>query len=114
MMRVARNCIIDQYRKGKSERSRTDSLETEHEQVVQSTDRFANPANVLDHRELCERVHAALLRLAEDLREVVILRDIEGFAYEEIGDIVQLPIGTVKSRISRGRVEMARILKQGN
>jgi RNA polymerase sigma-70 factor (ECF subfamily) len=41
----------------------------------------------------------------------VILRDLEGLAYEEIVDIINVPMGTVKSRINRGRVEMAKILK---
>jgi len=112
MMRVGRNCIIDHYRKLKTERRQTDSLEGEHEQVAETKNRFASPAEVLDHRELSERVHAALLRLSEDLREVLILRDLEGFAYEEIVEIVRVPIGTVKSRINRGRMEMARMLKK--
>jgi len=114
MMRVSRNCIIDHYRKLKTERRQTDSLEGEHEQVAETGNRFANPAEVLDHRELSERVHGALLRLSEDLREVLILRDLEGFAYEEIVEIVRVPIGTVKSRINRGRVEMAKILRKEN
>ena len=112
MMRVGRNCIIDHYRKLKTERRQADSLEGEHEQVAETKNRFASPAEVLDHRELSERVHAALLRLSEDLREVLILRDLEGFAYEEIVEIVRVPIGTVKSRINRGRMEMARMLKK--
>ena len=112
MMRVSRNCIIDHYRKLKTERRQTDSLEGEHEQVAETGNRFANPAEVLDQRELSERVHGALLRLSEDLREVLILRDLEGFAYEEIVEIVRVPIGTVKSRINRGRVEMAKMLRK--
>jgi len=112
MMRVSRNCIIDHYRKLKTERRQTDSLEGEHEQVAEVGKRFSNPADVLDHRELSELVHGALLRLSEDLREVLILRDLEGFAYEEIVEIVRVPIGTVKSRINRGRVEMAKMLKK--
>jgi len=112
MMRVSRNCIIDHYRKLKTERRQTDSLEGEHEQVAEVGNRFSNPADMLDHRELSERVHAALIRLSGDLREVLILRDLEGFAYEEIVEIVQVPIGTVKSRINRGRVELAKMLKR--
>jgi len=112
MMRVSRNCVIDHYRKLKTERRQTDSLEGEHEQVAETGNRFANPAEALDQRELSERVHAALLRLSGDLREVLILRDLEGFAYEEIVEIVRVPIGTVKSRINRGRLEMARMLRK--
>ena len=113
MMRVSRNCIIDHYRKLKTERRQTDSLEGEHEQVAETGNRFANPAEALDQRELSERVHGALLRLSGDLREVLILRDLEGFAYEEIVEIVRVPIGTVKSRINRGRMEMAKMLRKG-
>jgi RNA polymerase sigma-70 factor (ECF subfamily) len=112
MMRVSRNCVIDHYRKLKTERRQTDSLEGEHEQVAETGNRFANPAEALHQRELSERVHGALLRLSGDLREVLILRDLEGFAYEEIVDIVRVPIGTVKSRINRGRLEMARMLRK--
>ena len=112
MMRVGRNCIIDHYRKLKTERRQTDSLEGEHEQVAETGNRFANPAEALDQRELSERVHGALLRLSGDLRDVLILRDLEGFAYEEIVEIVRVPIGTVKSRINRGRVEMAKMLRK--
>jgi len=112
MMRVSRNCIIDHYRKLKTERRQTDSLEGEHDQVAETGNRFANPAEVLDQRELSERVHGALLRLSEDLREALILRDLDGFAYEEIVEIVRVPIGTAKSRIKRGRVEMAKMLRK--
>jgi len=52
--------------------------------------------------------------MPEDLREAVILRDLEEFAYEEIADVLRLPLGTVKSRINRGRVELAKLLKKGN
>ena len=52
MMRVSRNCVIDHYRKQKTERRQTDSLEGEHEQVAETGNRFANPAEVLDQREL--------------------------------------------------------------
>ena len=111
LMRVSRNCIIDHYRRAKTERSRTDTLEGEHEQVAETRNRFADPSDLLEQRELSERVHAALVQLSDDLREAVILRDLEGFAYEEIVDIINVPMGTVKSRINRGRVEMAKILK---
>jgi RNA polymerase sigma-70 factor (ECF subfamily) len=51
-----------------------------------------------------------LLRLSADLREAVILRDLEGFTYEEMARTLDVRIGTVKSRISRGRTELARVL----
>jgi len=113
LMRVSRNCIIDHYRKVKLEKFNTDYLESEHEHVAESGGYFSNPAAALDQREIAERIQGALVKLSVDLREVVILRDLEGLTYEEIVEIVKAPIGTVKSRINRGRLEMAKILKRG-
>jgi RNA polymerase sigma-70 factor, ECF subfamily len=113
LMRVSRNCLIDHYRKLKIEKGKTDPLELEHEHVAETGHYFSNPAAALDHREMSEKVHGALLKLSGDLREALILRDLEGFSYEEIVDIVKAPIGTVKSRINRGRLEMAKILRRG-
>ena len=110
MVRVGRNHIIDHYRKFKTERTHTDSLETEYEKAEENPARYASPAQALEQRELSERVHEALLRISEDLREAVILRDLEEFTYEEIADMLKLPLGTVKSRINRGRADLARIL----
>ena len=111
MVRVGRNHIIDHYRKFKTERSQTDSLEVEYDKAEENPARFANPAEALEKRELSERVHRTLLRLSEDLREAVILRDLEEFTYEEIAVMLNVPVGTVKSRINRGRAELARLLK---
>ena len=110
MIRVGRNHLIDHYRKFKVERSQTDSLEVEYEKAEENPARYPGPGEALEKRELSERVHRALLRLSEDLREAVILRDLEEFTYEEIADMVNVPIGTVKSRINRGRAELARLL----
>jgi RNA polymerase sigma factor (sigma-70 family) len=112
IVRVGRNHIIDHYRKFKTERTHTDSLEVEYEKVEQNPARYVSPVRALEQRELSERVHQALLRISEDLREAVILRDLEDFTYEEIADMLGLPLGTVKSRINRGRGELARLMKK--
>ena len=112
IVRVGRNNIIDHYRKFKTERTHTDSLEVEYEKAEENPARYANPAQALEQRELSERVHQALLRISEDLREAVILRDLEEFTYEEIASMLDLPLGTVKSRINRGRAALARLLKK--
>lgn len=111
MSRVGRNHIIDNYRKFKTERSQTDSLELEYEKAEENPNRFTSPGDALEKRELSEQVHRALLRLSDDLREAVILRDLEEFSYEEIAVTLKVPVGTVKSRINRGRVELARRLQ---
>jgi len=112
MVRVGRNLIIDHYRKFKTERSQTDPLEVEYEKAEENPARYVSPERALEQRELSERVHRALLRVSEDLREAVILRDLEEFTYEEISEMLSVPVGTVKSRINRGRAELARILKR--
>ena len=54
----------------------------------------------------------AIAKLPPDLRECVILRDIEELSYQEIVDILEIPLGTVKSRINRGRIELAKTLRR--
>jgi RNA polymerase sigma-70 factor, ECF subfamily len=110
IVRVGRNHIIDQYRKFKTENSQTDSLEVQYQRLEENPARYADPEEALKRRELSERVHLALRKLPVDLRDAVILRDLEEFSYDEIAAMLQLPLGTVKSRINRGRVELARVL----
>jgi RNA polymerase sigma-70 factor, ECF subfamily len=113
IVRVARNHFIDHYRKYKTERSSTAPLEDHHDAVARPTVRVETPGDMLDKKEAAERVHSLLARLPQDQREAVILRDLEELTYEEIADLLKVPIGTVKSRINRGRIEMARLLRAG-
>src|ERR1700738_3018034 len=75
---------------------------------------LAHPADSpFDHAaqaEVRERVEAALRQLPEAFRTVVILREIEGFAYEEIAQILSVNLGTVKSRLTRGRSALRSLL----
>jgi RNA polymerase sigma-70 factor (ECF subfamily) len=57
-------------------------------------------------------VQRALTRLSPELREAVILRDLQQLEYAEIQQVLEVPEGTVKSRINRGRIELAKILHQ--
>jgi RNA polymerase sigma-70 factor (ECF subfamily) len=61
-------------------------------------------------QERAELVHAALGQLTVDYREILVLREIEGFSYEEIADILALPVGTVRSRLFRARLHMRDLL----
>jgi len=64
------------------------------------------------HQNLCmEQVEQALLEVSDDFREVVILRDLQQLSYEEVCEITGLPMGTVKSRINRGRAQLQELLK---
>jgi RNA polymerase sigma-70 factor (ECF subfamily) len=70
-----------------------------------------SPFDIAAQQEIRDRVEAQLRLVTEPFRTVVILRDIEGFAYEEIGEILNINLGTVKSRLMRGRTQLKTLLK---
>ena len=110
MTSVTRNLLIDHYRRTKRDRV-TDSLEDAI--AVESKESSARrPDEQALLSELGGQVQAALKKLSPELREAVILRDLQQLEYAEIQQVLQVPEGTVKSRINRGRIEMARILQQ--
>ena len=115
---ITRNLLVDHFRKTKQDRL-TDSLDSppsEHEDAQPLGDRIADLSRPPDvqaqSRETRETVHRALQRLSPELREAVILRDLEDMDYREIATALRVPEGTVKSRINRGRAELARLLQR--
>jgi RNA polymerase sigma-70 factor (ECF subfamily) len=74
------------------------------------TDRNDSPFDSVAHREVQQRVDAELRKVNEPYRTALILRDLEEMAYEEIAEILQISLGTVKSRITRGRQELKKRL----
>jgi len=114
---ITRNLLVDHFRKGKQQRL-TDSIDatSEHEDALplseQIQDQSAPPDAHVRSREVSETVHAALSRLSPELREAVILRDLQDMDYREIATVLKVPEGTVKSRINRGRAELARLLQR--
>ncbi|MCX7875204.1 MAG: sigma-70 family RNA polymerase sigma factor [Melioribacteraceae bacterium] len=72
---------------------------------------FLQPDRATDSEIKNEMIQNALLKVKPVYREVVILRDIQDLSYEEISDITGLPIGTVKSKINRGRAQLQKFLK---
>jgi RNA polymerase sigma-70 factor (ECF subfamily) len=112
LSRVTRNLLIDHYRRTRQERV-TDSIEEqlptlEEEGAAASV----RPDHQLAGREANEILQLTLQKLSPDLREAVILRDLQEMEYREIADILGIPEGTVKSRINRGRAELARLLRK--
>lgn len=69
------------------------------------------PEAVLASRQIAAAVNAAVDRLSEDLRQAIVLREIEGLSYEEIAGIMDCPVGTVRSRIFRAREAIAQRLR---
>jgi RNA polymerase sigma factor (sigma-70 family) len=110
--RIARNHLVDHYRRTKKDRvtsSIDDELPTLEEQPSAGS---IEPVQHLEARERRELLQAALDKLSPDLREAVILRDLQDLDYIEIARVLEVPEGTVKSRINRGRLELARIIKR--
>ncbi len=70
------------------------------------------PDRVLAGREASEILQGALGKLSPELRETVILRDLQEMEYREIAEVLKIPEGTVKSRLNRGRAELARLLRK--
>lgn len=83
----------------------------EEEYSIPLPDRDPLPDRSADKNIVYERIQAALLQIPEVFREAVVLRDIQELTYEEIAEIVGMPIGTVKSRINRGRLQLQELLK---
>jgi RNA polymerase sigma-70 factor (ECF subfamily) len=111
LMRLARNLIIDDYRRRQRQPQDThaDDLE-EHSYHLRAT---ANSVErEMERRELGAQVQAGIDKLPPDLRTCVILRDIEELSYQEIVNLLHIPEGTVKSRINRGRIELAKTLRR--
>src|SRR5256885_4739917 len=111
MTSVTRNLLIDHYRRTKRDRL-TDSLDDKMPVVENKESAGRRPDEQALLGELSGQVQSALKRLSPELREAVILRDLQQLEYTEIQQVLAVPEGTVKSRINRGRIELARILQQ--
>ena len=109
--RLTRNLLIDHYRRTKLDRS-TDSIEDALPVLEEKTAMSARADGLLAGREASEELQGALQKLSPELRETVILRDLEELEYREIAQVLNVPEGTVKSRLNRGRAELARILRR--
>ena len=105
-----RNLCIDHYRSVRKERQTIARDVDSNDLQPASSER--GPYAVAEHQDLRELLRIALGKLPATLRTAVILRDLQELSYQEIADRLGLPEGTVKSRINRGRLELARQLKR--
>lgn len=111
LTRLTRNLLIDHYRRSRNQRV-TDSIEEQLPRVEEGFISVSRPDSALAGREASELLQAALGRLSPELRETIILRDLQEMEYREISLVLDIPEGTVKSRLNRGRAELARLLKK--
>jgi RNA polymerase sigma-70 factor (ECF subfamily) len=104
---VARNHAIDDYRRRRQEKARR----LQDPAVLDSIPaREESPLRSLERADQARLVHRGLRALPADLREPLVLCDLQGLSYDEVAAALGIPLGTVKSRINRGRLELARRL----
>lgn len=87
------------------------SEDEEHTSFYEPVDKERLPGEQTDSHQVKETVVEAIHRLPEEFREAVLLRDLNGFSYEEIAKIINCPVGTVKSRVNRGRLRLQKSLR---
>ncbi|MEW5901423.1 MAG: RNA polymerase sigma factor [Acidobacteriota bacterium] len=107
LLTLAKNHLIDTYRRTKWEKANRDKF-NEHFPAAEAA---SSPEAGLSLEADRKLIWESLNHLAPEIRMAVILRDIQEKSYEEIADILRLPIGTVKSRLNRGRLQLAEILR---
>jgi RNA polymerase sigma factor (sigma-70 family) len=103
LLRIVRNVCYDHLKKRK-----VHSSDAELENIPDDS----SPENELQVKSEVQAVRSALASLPEDFRTVLVLREMEELSYREISEITQVPIGTVMSRLARGRQQLAEVLKQ--
>jgi len=116
IFKVAFSEILNRLRSWKRRyRSSTVSLDDNHNRSgigsgYQITDPKPTPEEALESKEQERAIQRALSKLSSDHRSILVLRDIEGFSYNEIAEVLGVSIGTVKSRLARARADLKRSL----
>ncbi len=108
LLTMSKNYLIDQYRRTKWEKKTRDDFDEYH---LASSEK-ESPEYSLAQEESKKLVWQGFNHLTANIRMAVILRDIQGKKYEEIAEILDIPLGTIKSRVNRGRLQLAKVLKE--
>jgi RNA polymerase sigma-70 factor (ECF subfamily) len=106
--RVARNLLIDSYRRSHRERSAA-WLDPE---IIERLPASDDPHDESLRRQRLRHVAAGLRQLPEELASLILMRDLAGWGYSEIAEALDLPVGTVKSRLNRARLELATVVRR--
>ena len=90
-----------------------DPIETEDGNMPKAiADPSENPEALYEKKMVQQFVQSGLLKLKEDQRELLVLRDLQGFSYEEMGELLSLPEGTIKSKLHRARMDLKEVLER--
>lgn len=114
LFKILKNTFINKYRKNQKQPAQGDFADIEGVFEDQVIERFRgsipNPEQSFFENRLDGEVHEALQGLPPDYRMVVLLSDLEGFAYKEVAEILEVPVGTVMSRLYRGRRLLEKVM----
>lgn len=114
LYRLTDNAALDLIRREKKRRGDS-SLDDEEGALTLPADPAPTPHQAIEQKELHQAVAEGLAQLSEEHRQVLVMREINGLSYEQIGSILDLSPGTVKSRIARARISLAKFFqKTGN
>ena len=115
LYRLASNACVDLLRREGRRQSAAGPSLNDEETVIDVADDAPSPHALAERAELRQQIEEALSALPEDYRQVLILREMHQRSYDEIAEILALDLGTVKSRINRGRKRLRKILlESGN
>ena len=106
---IAKNNALTELRKNK--RKKTDSLWTEDGQIIDINSKEESLDSKVQNEIAIDQLNKFLDEIPENFRMAVVLRDFQELSYEEIRKILEIPIGTIKSRINRGRIQWAKKMK---
>jgi RNA polymerase sigma-70 factor (ECF subfamily) len=106
--RVARNLLIDSHRRCRRERSAA-WLDPE---IIERLPASDDPHEQAERRQRLRLIATAMRQLPEELATLILMRDLAGLSYQEIADSLELPLGTVKSRLNRARFELATAIRR--
>ena len=106
---IAKNNALTELRKNK--RKKTDSLWTEDGQIIDINSKEVSLDSKVQNEIAIDQLNKFLDEIPENFRMAVVLRDFQELSYEEISKILEIPIGTIKSRINRGRIQLAEKMK---
>ena len=110
---IAKNCALTEYRKIKRRKTFSFSQLSNKDNEF-NLERIEGKENldISNNSDIYNEIREAITQLPEEFRNIIILKDIQEHSYEEISYITSLPLGTVKSRINRGRLKLKEIIKQ--
>ena len=108
LYRISFNIAISHRRR----RKKVHSIDQVREDIgSEPVDRAEGPAHRMEQQENVRQVHAALEKLSDEHKDVLVLRELEGMDYDHIADVLELPVGTVRSRLHRARTHLKECLE---